>query len=187
MDQHEAHVGTGVVDFCRANRIEVVCLPAHTTHVLQPLDVAVYGSLKAAFSRLAGNMGLVRGDLVIGKRQFTAVLKYALEEACTPHNIISGFRRTGLFPLNRMEVDESKFVKGLRDRSAGGECFDAPEDTDEDMSTPPCTVDGAAANAIPLSTTIATTREVATTTTPVWRQGRWPCSSSCIVNMYICK
>ncbi|KAG5281599.1 hypothetical protein AALO_G00074160 [Alosa alosa] len=68
--------------------IEVVCLPAHTTHVLQPLDVAVYGSLKAAFSRLARNMGLVRGDLVIGKWQFSAVLKYALEEACTPHNII---------------------------------------------------------------------------------------------------
>ncbi|KAG5261440.1 hypothetical protein AALO_G00304540 [Alosa alosa] len=153
MDQHEAHVGTGVVDFCRANRIEVVCLPVHITHVLQPLDVVVYGSLKAAFSRLARNMGLVRGDLVIGKRQFSAVLKYALEEACTPHNIISGFRQTGLFPLNRMEVDESKLVKGLQDRSAGGECFDAPEDTDEDMSTPPCTVEGAAAPAASTSTT----------------------------------
>ncbi|KAL2096776.1 hypothetical protein ACEWY4_005983 [Coilia grayii] len=31
MDQHEAHVGTGVVDFCRANQIEVA---SHTTHVL---------------------------------------------------------------------------------------------------------------------------------------------------------
>ncbi|KAG5281619.1 hypothetical protein AALO_G00046870 [Alosa alosa] len=206
MDQHEAHVGTGVVDFCRANRIEVVCLPAHTTHVLQPLDVAVYGSLKAAFSRLAHNMGLVRGDLVIGKRQFSAVLKYALEEACTPHNIISGFRRTGLFPLNRMEVDESKLVKGLRDRSAGGECFDAPEDTDEDMSTPPCTVEGPAApaaststtdnncaanaasntttdavpatNTIPLSTTVANTCEVATTTTTPVSSPRGPAATT---------
>ncbi|KAL2097017.1 hypothetical protein ACEWY4_006224 [Coilia grayii] len=69
MDQHEAHVGTGVVDFCRANQIEVVCLPSHTTHVLQPLDVSVYGPLKAAFTDRARCLGLVRSNLTIGKRK----------------------------------------------------------------------------------------------------------------------
>ncbi|KAL2087969.1 hypothetical protein ACEWY4_016797 [Coilia grayii] len=108
MDQHEAHVGTGVVDFCRANQIEVVCLPSHTTHVLQPLDVSVYDPLKAAFTDMARCLGLVRGNLTIGKRTFTPVLKVALEQACNPHNIRSGFRKTGLFPLDRKAVDESK-------------------------------------------------------------------------------
>ncbi|XP_076155223.1 uncharacterized protein LOC143138689 [Alosa pseudoharengus] len=126
MDQHEAHVGKGVVDFCRANQIEVVCLPAHTTHVLQPLDVAVYSSLRAAFSRLAREMGLVRGDLVLGKRHFSAVLKYAVELACTPDTIKSGFRSTGLFPLDRTAVDDSKLVKGLREPNH------LSSDTDED-------------------------------------------------------
>ncbi|XP_041921544.1 uncharacterized protein LOC121685206 [Alosa sapidissima] len=109
MDQHDTHVGTRVVDFCRANQIEVACLPSHATHVLQPLDVSVYGPLKAAFSDLARHLGLVRGNLIIGKKNFTPVLKVAFEpvthttsrvgsrtQACNPHNIQSGFKNTGL-------------------------------------------------------------------------------------------
>ncbi|XP_076151795.1 uncharacterized protein LOC143134943 [Alosa pseudoharengus] len=156
MDQHEAHVGKGVVDFCRANRIEVVCLPAHTTHVLQPLDVAVYGSLKAAFSRLAQEMGLVRGDLVLGKRHFSAVLKYVVEQACTPNTIKSGFRSTGLFPLDRTAVDDSKLVKGLRDPNH------LPSDTDEDPEDLPDVTDVSTAGTADAA---AHTRSATTSTT----------------------
>ncbi|XP_076135340.1 uncharacterized protein LOC143117477 [Alosa pseudoharengus] len=156
MDQHEAHVGKGVVDFCRANQVEVVCLPAHTTHVLQPLDVAVYGSLKAAFSRLAREMGLVRGDLVLGKRHFSAVLKYAVEQACTPNTIKSGFRSTGLFPLDRTAVDDSKLVKGLRDPNH------LPSDTDEDPEDLPDVADVSTAGTADAA---AHTRSATTSTT----------------------
>ncbi|XP_041925009.1 protein transport protein SEC31-like [Alosa sapidissima] len=123
-----------VVDFCRANQVEVVCLPAHTSHW------TVYGSLKAAFSRLAREMGLVRGDLVLGKRHFSAVLKYAVEQACTPDTIKSGFRSTGLFPLDRTAVDDSKLVKGLREPNH------LPSDKDENPEDLPdvSTADAAA-------------------------------------------
>ncbi len=76
MDQHETHVSRDVIMFCRENKVEILCLPAHTTHILQPLDIAVFNPLKTAFSTMASRMGLVRGDIVVGKRQFSALLKH---------------------------------------------------------------------------------------------------------------
>ncbi|KAL2102343.1 hypothetical protein ACEWY4_001511 [Coilia grayii] len=163
MDQHEAHVGTGVVDFCRANQIEVVCLPSHTTHVLQPLDVSVYGPLKAAFTDMARCLGLVRGNLT--PRNFTPVLKVALEQACNPRNIRSGFRKTGLFPLDRKAVDESKLIKGLHHPSDTSST--SPSSTGEDAPTASTSssVYTDAANAVPdtvpRSTTVDSTCDVA--------------------------
>ena len=46
IDGHGSHLTLDFIDLARANDIIVYCLPPHTTHVLQPLDVAVYGPLK---------------------------------------------------------------------------------------------------------------------------------------------
>ncbi len=105
MDQHETHCSRQIIDKCRANNIEILLLPPHTTHMLQPLDISVFNPLKSVFMTLASRMGLVRGDLVVGKEQFSAVLKYAHEKAVTPDNIRAGFRKAGIHPLSRGAVD----------------------------------------------------------------------------------
>ncbi|XP_062849708.1 uncharacterized protein LOC134311989 [Trichomycterus rosablanca] len=107
LDQNESHVYKEVVDFCSGNGIEVVCLPAHVSHLLQPLDVAVFGALKTAFTAVALRTG---GDMVDGKRQFSAILKEAFQEAVTADNIKEGFRITGLFPLSREADNISKAI-----------------------------------------------------------------------------
>jgi hypothetical protein len=43
-DGFDGHVDTMVVEFCWQNRIVPLCLPPHTAHVLQPLDVGVFAS-----------------------------------------------------------------------------------------------------------------------------------------------
>ena len=105
MDQHETHCGRHVIDVCRANHIEILLLPPHTTHMLQPLDISVFNPLKADFSTLASRMGLVRGDMMIGKKQFSSVLKHAHEKAVTAENIMAGFRKAGIHPLSKEAVD----------------------------------------------------------------------------------
>ncbi|KAJ8375339.1 hypothetical protein SKAU_G00059190 [Synaphobranchus kaupii] len=93
MDQHETHVSKEVIVLCRDNKIEILCLPAHTTHVLQPLDIAVFNPLKTAFSKMASRMGLVRGDLVVGKKQFSPLLKHVYPTAVTAENVKAGIRK----------------------------------------------------------------------------------------------
>ena len=45
-DGHSSHISMEVIELARCNNIHVLCLPSHTTHLLQPLDVGVFKSLK---------------------------------------------------------------------------------------------------------------------------------------------
>ena len=50
-DGHGSHVSIELIELARAHNIHLLCLPAHTTHVLQPLDVAVFKSFKSHFAK----------------------------------------------------------------------------------------------------------------------------------------
>ncbi|KAI2645013.1 MFS-type transporter clz9 [Labeo rohita] len=113
MDQHETHVSKDVTMYCRENKIEILCLPAQTTHILQPLDTAVFNPLKTVFSTMASRMGLVRGDVVVGKKQFSALLKHVYPTAATAENIKAGFHEAGIFPLSRAAVDTTQVILTL--------------------------------------------------------------------------
>lgn len=77
MDQHETQSHHQVISVCRANHTEILLLPPHMTHILQLLDIGVFNLLKAVFTKMATWMGMVRGDMVVGKKQFSSVLKHA--------------------------------------------------------------------------------------------------------------
>lgn len=46
VDGHNSHYTHGFLEYARTHQILVVCYPAHTTHVLQGLDVVVFSVLK---------------------------------------------------------------------------------------------------------------------------------------------
>ena len=46
LDGHVTHVNLKVIELCKNNNIHLICLPAHSSTVLQPLDVGVYCHVK---------------------------------------------------------------------------------------------------------------------------------------------
>jgi len=50
-DEHDSHVTVNFIGHCINNDIVLLILPPHTSHLLQPLDVGVFGALKTAMSR----------------------------------------------------------------------------------------------------------------------------------------
>ena len=50
-DGHNSHFSLDFLTYCEENRIELFCLPAHTTHILQPLDVGLFGPLQSYYGR----------------------------------------------------------------------------------------------------------------------------------------
>ncbi|KAK9957712.1 hypothetical protein ABG768_011935 [Culter alburnus] len=62
---------------------------------------------------MASRMGLVRGYLVVGKKQFSPLLKNVYPTAVTAQNIKAGFRKAGIFPLSRGAVDTTQVVRVL--------------------------------------------------------------------------
>ena len=52
MDGHGSHVTWQFIQFCLQNNIICFCLPAHSTHLLQPLDVGLFSPLEQAYTSL---------------------------------------------------------------------------------------------------------------------------------------
>jgi hypothetical protein len=49
LDGHESHVSAEFEQYCKENNIIPISMPPHSSHLLQPLDVALYSPLKRAY------------------------------------------------------------------------------------------------------------------------------------------
>ena len=98
-DGFGTHETLEILEFCFENNIILCRLPSHSSYVLQPCDVSVFGPLKAAYrdqiERLErGCVGAIR------KEHLTYLYSRAREEALTSRNIRAGWAKAGLFPFN---------------------------------------------------------------------------------------
>jgi hypothetical protein len=57
VDGHESHCSIEFIEFCDEHFISLLILPPHTTHLLQPLDVGIFGPLSKAYSRILDDHG----------------------------------------------------------------------------------------------------------------------------------
>ena len=78
-------------------------MPPHTSHLLQPLDVACFSLLKAAYSRLVQNLARL-AIFHVDKADFLGMYRTARTQIFTEKNIRSDFRATGLIPFNPERV-----------------------------------------------------------------------------------
>jgi hypothetical protein len=86
-------------DFCKAHDIVLFCLPAHTTHLLQPLDVGLFSPLQQYYGKFVDDYYLAT-NVGISHAQFLPIYKKARAAAYTRENIESSFRETGIVPFN---------------------------------------------------------------------------------------
>ena len=56
------------------------CLPLHTTHALQPLDVAVFKSFKDQFFKSVHASSFSKKNFIVSKGDFAAVVKEPFEK-----------------------------------------------------------------------------------------------------------
>jgi hypothetical protein len=77
----------------------LLCLPPHSTHVLQPLDVGFFSPLKRAWKKVLESWFRESRLHNITKAVFPTLL-VILWRNLKASNVSSGFRGTGLFPIN---------------------------------------------------------------------------------------
>jgi hypothetical protein len=119
-DGFGTHEKLEVLEFCLVNNIKLCRLPSHTSHKLQPCDIAVFAPLKTAYRDNAER--LERGGVnTIGKQHFTSLYSPARETAFTKRNILAGWSKGGLFPFNPLRVlrDLEKPYAELREAACG--------------------------------------------------------------------
>jgi hypothetical protein len=86
---HESHVTLEAVQYCKDNKVILLCLPSHSTHILQPLDIGVFSPLAISYWKFMFKETEYGASYSIDKILFLQILQKAREEALNSHNISS--------------------------------------------------------------------------------------------------
>ncbi|KAL9563829.1 hypothetical protein ACKAV7_012071 [Fusarium commune] len=103
LDGHESHHSVDFERYCKANKIITLCIPPHSSHLLQPLDIGCFGLLKKAYGQEIEH--LIRCSVThISKTEFFPAFYTAYQAIMTEKNIKAAFRGAGLAPLDPESV-----------------------------------------------------------------------------------
>lgn len=120
-DNLGSHLSYKVIKACEENNVAFIFLPKNSTHICQPLDVAVFRPLKLAWRKTLTQWKL-HNKGVIPKSIFPSLLKKMLDETSEnmKTNIVAGFKATGISPFDPQKV-LSKIkprINGIGDENA---------------------------------------------------------------------
>ena len=136
LDGCTVHAIPEAVSLARSAGVLMLFLPAHTSHVLQPLDVGVFSPLKAAYRTAIG--ATVRWNNAQNVRKYTFLEAYtaAHRKAFTESNMKAGFYATGLWPFSPSKLIKNRYVTRKTRSTPSSDCsIDLPS-TPVPESTP---------------------------------------------------
>ena len=105
LDGHGSHLTPQFDKICSENNIIPICMPPHSSHLLQPLDVGCFSPLKRAYGRLVENKARL-GFNHIDKFDFLQAYPEARTGTFKADTIKNSFAAAGLVPLNPERVLE---------------------------------------------------------------------------------
>jgi len=110
LDGHESHESAAFQDYCKVHNIVTLGLPAHSSHLIQPLDVGCFSVLKRMYGRQIETF--IKAHINhITKVEFFLAFHTAYLQSITVQNAQAGFRGAGLIPFNPQSVISKLDVK----------------------------------------------------------------------------
>ncbi|XP_057338484.1 uncharacterized protein LOC130676348 [Microplitis mediator] len=122
VDGHSLHCTLPLVELCQKNQIELIALYPNATHIIQPLDVALFRPLKASYAKEYRRYEIENDVVDFKKWMFASVLEKALEAVDFSKTIQSGFRATGLYPFNPDAVNYDVLNKNTKNKNCSEAC-----------------------------------------------------------------
>jgi hypothetical protein len=99
LDGHESHLNQEFKDYFLENKILMLCMPPHSSHILQPLDVVCFLLLKSKYSQCVRDLAHKR-VIHINKEGFLPAFKDASFDVFTKAICCKAFEASSLVPLD---------------------------------------------------------------------------------------
>lgn len=106
---HGSHVPTDFMFECKINKIKLVYLPPHSSHVLQ--HVSIFSLSTLHYRKEILSLTALEDVGPIKKQRFIDLHDSARRYALTPRNIQAGWPGAGLVPFNPQKVLASSQVQ----------------------------------------------------------------------------
>ena len=98
-DGHSTHYTSEVIEAAGKEDIHLFVLPPHSSHALQPLDIAVFAPFKKFLSTYIHKFMHDNPTRVITIYELPKLICASLKTSMTPATIMTGFRKSGIFPF----------------------------------------------------------------------------------------
>ncbi|KAK8042945.1 hypothetical protein PG994_013428 [Apiospora phragmitis] len=134
LDGHGSHVQDCFMAECVANKVWLLYLPAHTSHVLQPLDLGPFSVLKRKVRDYLTLRCQLTFNMNVGKADFIWAWHRARESAFKPKVIASGWQATGIYPRDISKPLNSRLRRYEQGR--GQEVVPSRPKQPDDQQTP---------------------------------------------------
>ena len=90
-DGHFSHMSIALIKKARSLGIHLFCLPPNTTHVLQPLDVGVFGPVKTQWRAILKRYKIATRAMNITKERFPSLIKKVMGDSCVTTSLAIKF------------------------------------------------------------------------------------------------
>ncbi|KAF2785425.1 DDE-domain-containing protein, partial [Melanomma pulvis-pyrius CBS 109.77] len=81
--------------------VELLFLPAHSSHVLQPLDLTGFSVVKSKYRHQIRKLSALDNAAPVKKKRFITCYDYAREEGLSERVIRAGWQAAGICPFNK--------------------------------------------------------------------------------------
>jgi hypothetical protein len=101
-DGYSSHYDCSIIERAIQLKVILVLLPANATHLIQPLDVAVFRGFKAVLKRKMESFMIENAVTTYSKKDSITLASSSWQHAVVNRqsNVISGFRTCGIWPLS---------------------------------------------------------------------------------------
>lgn len=113
IDSVSSHISMSAFEQASNKGIELYRLVPNATHLMQPLDVGVFGPLKQRWHQVVRAHTRSSPDAPIGKHNFAEKLKEAFLLFYKPLTVINAFRSSGIFPVDGTVISKEQVKPGI--------------------------------------------------------------------------
>ena len=110
LDNHCSHATLAAYNLCRENNITILSFPPHSSHRMQPLDVTFFGPLKKAYHSKCDSFMKSKHLSQITVYDVASLFNKAYSRIASIEKAVSGFRSTGIFPLQPNIFTDEDFL-----------------------------------------------------------------------------
>lgn len=135
LDGHSSYITREAIRFCEKNKIILLCLPSYSTHILQPLDVGIFGPLAQTYKKIRERSVRPGAGYHIDKIVFLKMYQEARKECLRDEFVSSAFRKSGYKPFDPdlilQNLPDLALKKDLESQEKSGEAsFNGPLSSD---------------------------------------------------------
>jgi hypothetical protein len=103
LDSYKSHLNYNFKDYCLEYKILTLCMLAHLSHILQPLDIVCFLPLKRKYLERVRDLARKR-VFYVNKEGFLPAFKDVFSAVFTEENCRKAFKASGLVPINAQVV-----------------------------------------------------------------------------------